>query len=268
MINTNKDYLANNLNELPYFRAVLRAVESRFYQDLSFGQNVLDLGCGDGLFAQSTFEFPISMGVDPSMTSLIEARRVNKYKNLILGSGGELPFPCSFFDTVISNSVLEHIPEVEPVIKEVGRVIKPGGMFYFCVPNPNFTKQLSMAVSLDKIKFHWLADTYRKMFNVISRHHHCDDPLIWKSRLESAGLVVLDNWDYFSPSALKVLEWGHLWGIPNLVQKKILGRWVIFSQSPGRKISERICRPIYDSEVRHLQGAYTFYKCQKLDSDL
>ena len=46
-----KDYLTLHLQDLPYFRALLRAVEARFYKDITLPPPVLDLGCGDGHFA-------------------------------------------------------------------------------------------------------------------------------------------------------------------------------------------------------------------------
>ena len=49
------DLLWRHLRGVPAFRALLRAVESRFYQDLELPRPVLDLGCGDGHFAGTTF---------------------------------------------------------------------------------------------------------------------------------------------------------------------------------------------------------------------
>ena len=60
-----KDFLWLQLRDLPYFRGVLRAVESRFYQDIELPRPVLDLGCGDGHFVTVTFDTPIDFGIDP-----------------------------------------------------------------------------------------------------------------------------------------------------------------------------------------------------------
>ena len=45
---TQDDLLWQHLKTLPAFRALLRAVEARFYQQLDFPGPVLDIGCGDG----------------------------------------------------------------------------------------------------------------------------------------------------------------------------------------------------------------------------
>ena len=51
-----KDFLFLQLRDLPYFRALLRSVESSFYQDLPLPAPVYDVGCGDGHFASLTFD--------------------------------------------------------------------------------------------------------------------------------------------------------------------------------------------------------------------
>jgi len=45
-----------------------------------------------------------------------------------------MPFEDASFQTVISNSVLEHIPDLDAVLLETARVLKPGGMFIFASP--------------------------------------------------------------------------------------------------------------------------------------
>lgn len=59
------DLLWRHLKDLPYFRALLRAVEARFYQDIPLVEPVLDLGCGDGHFASAMPLHPPFVGMDP-----------------------------------------------------------------------------------------------------------------------------------------------------------------------------------------------------------
>ena len=70
------DLLWRNLAGLPAFRALLRAVEARFYQDLPLPEPSLDLGCGDAHFASVTFRHQLAAGVDPWALPLREARRL------------------------------------------------------------------------------------------------------------------------------------------------------------------------------------------------
>ncbi|MBE2223361.1 MAG: hypothetical protein IAF02_17610, partial [Anaerolineae bacterium] len=55
------DLLWRQLKTIPAFRAVLRAIESRFYFAVDLPGPVLDLGCGDGHFAQMTFDHKLDV---------------------------------------------------------------------------------------------------------------------------------------------------------------------------------------------------------------
>ena len=69
------DFLWQHLKDLPAFRALLRAVEARFYQELlPLSEPVLDVGCGDGHFASVAFPRPLAAGIDPGSAVLGEAR--------------------------------------------------------------------------------------------------------------------------------------------------------------------------------------------------
>ena len=246
-----RDYLWNQLTELPYFRALLRAVESRFYEHLPVVSPVLDLGSGDGSFAKQTFSRPLDAGIDPWWTPTQEARSRRAHRLLTLADGSQLPFATASFQTVISNSVLEHIRDLDPVIAEAYRVLRTGGYFLFCSPSDHFTDWLLGA----KLLGAW----YRRWFNRISRHQHCDSPAAWQVRLQKAGFTVDAIWYYFSPRALQTLELGHYLGLPNLMWKKLLHTWVPLPSrlNPTLRFLNATLRPIYD-EPPGQTGAYLF----------
>lgn len=254
-----KDYLWLHLRELPYFRAMLRAVEARFYQDISLPPPTLDLGCGDGHFATLAFDRRLDVGIDPWRGPIRLAQRRAAYRLAVHGLGGEIPFADGVFSSAVSNSVLEHIPDLTPVLAELRRVLKPGASFIFCVPNHQFLPNLSNAVLLDRLGFRRLAGHYRVFFNRISRHYHCDDVDVWKKRLSEAGFEIEHYWHYFSPQALAVFEWGHFFGLPCLLPHFLLGRWVIAPAEWNLFFTRRLVKPYYDEDARHPQGAYTFY---------
>ncbi len=255
-----KDYLFPQLRELPYFRAFLRAVESSFYQDLPLPQPTLDLGCGDGHFAAHTFERPLDVGLDPWWAPIREAHHKHRqaYRLLVQADGAAMPFPDATFASAVSNSVLEHIPHLDTVLSETARVLQAGAPFYFCVPNHNFLPNLSIGHALDKIGLRPLGNAYRAFFNHISRHHHCDDPATWEARLDRAGFDVVAWWHYFPPKALHILEWGHYFGLPSLIAKKLTGRWILAPTRWNLGWLERRLRPLYENP-KHPKGAYTFY---------
>lgn len=253
-----------NVKELPYFRALLRAVEAREYQDIPLEQPILDLGCGDGHFVTTAFESQIDIGLDPWKGPLRLAAKRKSYRVAVHGQGAHLPFPDGYFSSAMSNSVLEHIKDLDQVLKEVARVLKPGTKFVFCVPNHRFLTNLSVSSFFDSIRLNGLAEVYRKFFNRISRHHHCDDLNTWQERLERAGFSVEEQWDYFSPAATHVLEWGHYFGLPSLVIHFLFRRWIIAPAEWNLSVTRLITKKYYNEARRQPQGSYSFYITRKV----
>lgn len=261
-IDTN-DLLWKNISSLPYFRGFLRAVEGTFYQDINFKQPVLDLGIGDGHFNTVTFPFSIDIGVDPSFDSLIASQTTHGSKQAVCAAGDHLPFSGSLFPSAFSNSVLEHIQNVDLVLTELKRLIKPKGLLVISVPNDNFTNNLSLGKFFLDLGLRKWASAYQRFFNRISRHYHPDPVNVWAKRIKDAGFEILDTWNYFNERALSILEWGHLFGIPSWISKKIFGKWVLFPTKWSVGLVYRWLYPYYDSDQRCEEGAYSFFICRK-----
>ena len=113
MATKSKDFLYLHTRDLPYFRGLLRAVESRFYQGLDIPSPTLDVGCGDGNFAELTFDRKLEIGIDPWWPPIREAVDRNVYGMVSQVDGAFQPFPDAYFASAISNSVLEHIPPLD-----------------------------------------------------------------------------------------------------------------------------------------------------------
>ncbi len=116
----------------PYFADVMR---ERFGADLS-RIRLLDIGCGGGVLAEEFARLGCQVtGIDISVESIAVARAHARTEDLSIdyqtGSASQLPFDGSSFEVVSCCDALEHIPEWEQVVVEVGRVLEPGGLFLF-----------------------------------------------------------------------------------------------------------------------------------------
>ena len=139
-----KTMFADFLHEHPFqpATALWRAVEVAEVARRSLPQGRgLDLGCGDGkltniLLARTGLRDLVGVDLDPNETQ--EAKSYQFYSAIHTAPAHEIPEPASSFDFVFSNSVLEHIDPVEPVLHEVARILKPGGRFIFTVPTSSF----------------------------------------------------------------------------------------------------------------------------------
>lgn len=259
-----KDHLWPQISSLPYFRAVLRAVEARFYENIELPAPALDLGCGDGHFASLAFTRRIEVGLDPWPGPLREARKRGVYTETIESEANSIPYPDGYFASAVSNSVLEHIPQLDPVLAELSRVLQPGAPFVFCVPNQRFLPTLSFARLMDRLHLRPLARFYRLFFDRISRHHHCDDPSTWQQRLSKNGFEVVTCWDYFSPRAQAVLEWGHYFGLPSLFWHWLTRKWILAPKRWNLVLTEDITRGVYNEAASQEKGVYSFYIARKV----
>lgn len=98
---------------------------------------ILDAGCGTGYAATRLVEAGFEVvGMDISLKFLDGAPgRPAGRPRYVVGDAIELPFRDGEFDAVASFDVVEHIPDAERALREMGRVIRPGGRVVVICPN-------------------------------------------------------------------------------------------------------------------------------------
>ena len=112
----------------------------------------MDLGCGHGKFAARYFDTKLTMGLDLSYKALKHARKVQIYKHLVLADAVHISVCDNCFATVFSNSAIEHMPDLRGVLKEVLRVLQPGGTFVFTAPGHLFGEYLFLTDPFERLK--------------------------------------------------------------------------------------------------------------------
>lgn len=111
------------------------------------GATLLDLGCGAGRHMHAAYYDARChvVGVDLNLDDLIRAREgfgslpdmepdSGRAFSLSRASALSLPFADASFDRIICSEVLEHIPDYEAALREMKRVLKPGGILALSVP--------------------------------------------------------------------------------------------------------------------------------------
>jgi len=114
---------------------------------------VLDIGCNDGELLNALYlAYKIrGVGIDFSIEALKKAREYNFSRSrYYFGDADRLPFKDNFFDSIVCSSILEHLPDIEPCIREIGRVLKKGGKLLIYTNNSKY-----------KYTWHWVA---KKLF--------------------------------------------------------------------------------------------------------
>ncbi len=254
------DFLTQLLNSYWFAPpvALWRAVELRTAAGEPYPRPLLDLGCGDGLIAGALFGADgVDVGIDPWADQLRRAVHSGVYRQVARAEGQHLPYPAGAFASVFSNSVLEHIPDVAPVVREVGRVLRPGGCFVFTVPSDAFRLLLHFYQARLSAGDPAGAEQYAAEVDAWLAHRHYYTPQEWAALLADGGMA-LEKARYYIPEAVEHV-WeranhrfgvGHrsLWGLlvsPRLRRlgyQWLLARWVV------RRFSHA-WRPYYEMDV-------------------
>jgi SAM-dependent methyltransferase len=126
----------------------------------------LDLGCNDGVFGSMLAGMLgqsvslIGLDIDGEALKKCRAKQVETYSSVIQGNGTRLPFSDSSFATVFSNAVLSGVPERRSVVREVRRILAPGGRFYCSVETSDFGKSLLVGRLLRRLGLASASEAY------------------------------------------------------------------------------------------------------------
>jgi 2-polyprenyl-6-hydroxyphenyl methylase/3-demethylubiquinone-9 3-methyltransferase len=120
------------------------------------GKEVLDLGCAGGFLAEALDDRGARVtGIDPARDAIAAARahaeaggRTIRYD---VGVGEALPYEDGAFDAVACVDVLEHVADLRRVLREVARVLRPGGRFFYDTINRNALSRLAVITAAEDV---------------------------------------------------------------------------------------------------------------------
>jgi len=176
---------------------------------------IIDLGCGPGtnIFdvydVCSDFKQVEWFGLDLNQREAAMGSARSKYRvqerdmeaiHFMSGDIFKLPFADSSIDILISSEVVEHLPEPLPALKEMQRVLKPGGYAMVTTPNPRNLPEM-LGYALDKITFGGFKNFYWKGQDEVSApklsaevgfgHVSVHPYPIWRDWFEEIGMPVV-----------------------------------------------------------------------------
>jgi SAM-dependent methyltransferase len=150
------------------------------------------------------------------------------YQELIHCYGDSIPRPDSSYMTVISNSVLEHIPDLSPVFKEIFRILHPGGYLYFTVPTQLFEQFSAVSRILRSLGFIRLALRYEGSYNKFWKQTNCFPPDLWRKTIESHGFEVVEIFTYDPKDICTLNDLLVPFSVFSYINKKLSNRWILF----------------------------------------
>ena len=129
-------YRRHRENPEPFYAAIaesaIAAIDERYHVAAS---RILDLGCGPGWYLDAlTRSGAVAIGVDRDLLEMLDGPHQEApgehSPTMALGDGTSLPFPDATFDGVVCSNLLEHTPTPGAVLREIARVLRPGGWAY------------------------------------------------------------------------------------------------------------------------------------------
>jgi len=151
------------------------------------GKEILDLGCAGGFMAEAIAQRGAKVtGIDPAQKAIEIARSHAESEHLSIkydvGVGENLPYGDQTFDIVVCVDVLEHVSDLNQVINEIARVLKPGGYLAYDTINRTLLARFATITLAEDI------------LGILPRGTHDPNLFIKPSELhavmERAGLIV------------------------------------------------------------------------------
>lgn len=124
-------FRAEKTDPAPFYRALAAELADELegrYGPLA-GQTLVDLGCGPGFYTEALRTKGAS--VIPVDNDLAEMEMVGRApEGAIVADAAALPLEADSLDGALCSNLLEHTPDAEGVIREIERVLRPGGWGY------------------------------------------------------------------------------------------------------------------------------------------
>ena len=262
-----REFLDRYLPHVPVPLALERSIECGILSAHPFERPILDIGCGDGIFAAVLFSEPIETGIDPDPGELEIARRHGAYDELIECFGNEIPKEdCQHTRRCSRTASWNTSPMSTPVVHEVFRLLRPGGSFYVTIPTHRFERYTIGNLILSGLGAKRLAEKWRGVFKRFWNLYNVNQPKWWTDMFEGAGFVVEESFEYEPPSLYLLKEALMPFSVPGAVSKRVRDRWVILP-APLRKIATApivwLTRPLMARWARSNEGCLIFIALRK-----
>jgi len=262
-------YINKYLENRPMFMAIIRGQEAMLFQKYmklikpafvktSAGKyKTLDFGCGEGFFAELVFgKDKIDVGLDIFSNNRIqEAIEKKIYKTVKLYDGVTIPYPDNYFNTVVSNCVLEHIPNIKLSLKEIYRTLRPGGFFITSVMADQWENNLFGTKLFGKKYLKYMRKT-QVHFNLFSNNK-------WQEYFKKAGFKIQSVDGYLFKKSAFYLDLFHYLSVGSLISYKLFNKWILFNIPFFNRLKTYLIKKIIVDENDPNKASAVFFVLKK-----
>ncbi|MFA7248196.1 MAG: class I SAM-dependent methyltransferase [Dehalococcoidia bacterium] len=167
------------------------------------GRRVLDLGCGLGEYVRAFARRGArALGTDIATERLVEAQQrveataTRGVDGFLAAAGEALPFRDGAFDLIVLNEVIEHVQDDRATLREVARVLRPGGTCILFAPNRLYPFETHGIYWRGRYIFgnipfvNWLPGVLRDRLVPHARAYRHDD---WRRLIAGTPLRIIDH---------------------------------------------------------------------------
>jgi len=243
----------------PFFYCLIRPQEAHYFHIFRkyIRPPCLDFGCDDGFFANLAYKTPIHTGLDLPSSNVLAPVTPGIYTRTITYNGQTIPLKDHSLATIVSNCVFEHVADIQASLKEMFRVLKPGGHLLTTVMLESWEQNLLGS----KI----IGDSYRSFLRRRQVHRNLFPPTLWQNLFNRFNFSIIDSRGYLGPKAAAALELVHYLSFPQLITHHLTHQWTVFPQltrAIGRSdFIYRLCLKDLDTPLARASAA--FYLLQK-----
>lgn len=176
--------------------------------DSKGGESIIDVGCGQGVYARTLPHNVDYTGIDVSKELIAEAKKLSKnskHTYYVADATKGLPLPADSFDHAVSILALQNMKDTAGAIRGVGVALKKGGDFVMIINHPSFRIPRQSSWGKDeaqKLEYRRVNRYLSPLEIPINAHPGlADSVMTWTyhqpleyyiKALKSAGLVVTD----------------------------------------------------------------------------
>lgn len=263
---TNSQFI-RYVSHAPFALARERSLELHLMSQILTTGKILDIACGDGFFSSQLFcgKQVELYGIDHNPKEVARAKNIGIYKKVEVMDATKIKYPDSTFNTVFSNSSIEHIKDIGGVLEGIFRILAPGGNLYLTLPTSEFERYSFTATALDLLHLKYAFEVFCRFYNNFWNHHHAYSPTEWSNLFKNHGYVIQETIEYGSHRFCFLNDCMVPFGIFGKINMLLFKKWKILEPVWNRVNSQTLIQEPFKikNEVNLQSGGLIYFHLTK-----